>query len=127
MNSNWKFLAGLGVGLVLSSLLFISWKQPQDKLAIISQARKEGMIFPQEGLLEQKQKPQVELREIELKPKMTAKEIAALLEKEKIITKQDSFLEQVEAKGLASKFVAGKYRLAEAWPVEEILKLLTSR
>jgi hypothetical protein len=126
MNSNWKFLAGLGVGLVLSSLLFISWKPPEDKLTVINQARKEGMIFPEEGRL-QDEKPKVELQEIELKPKMTAKEIAKLLEQEGIIQDRDAFLAQVEAKGLSGKFIAGKYKLAQAWPVDEILQLLTGK
>ena len=42
MNNNWKFLAGLGVGLALASLLFITTQKPADKFSVISQARSWG-------------------------------------------------------------------------------------
>lgn len=126
MNDNWKFLAGLGVGLVLSSLLFIGRPQTQDKLTTINQARSLGMIFPQEGPLESG-KPQVELKEIKLEPKMTAQRIATLLAQEGIIADQEAFLAQVEERGLSTKFIAGRYRLGEAWPLEKIIELLTEK
>ena len=87
MNNNWKFLAGLGVGLALASLLFITTQKPADKFSVISQARELGMIFPQEGRLQQPEKDEkkVSLREIEIKPKMAAQHIARLLKEEGII------------------------------------------
>ena len=121
MNNNWKFLAGLGVGLVLASLLFITTQKPADKLSVISQARELGMIFPQEGRLQQPEKDEkkVSLREIEIKPKMAAQHIARLLKEEGIIASEKEFLQYVKEKELAQKFIAGKYLLGEAWPTEK--------
>ncbi|NLC46832.1 MAG: endolytic transglycosylase MltG [Firmicutes bacterium] len=129
MNNNWKFLAGLGVGLVLASLLFITAQKPADKLSVISQARELGMIFPQEGRLQQPEKDEkkVSLREIEIKPKMAAQHIARLLKEEGIIASEKEFLQYVKEKELAQKFITGKYLLGEAWPTEKIVALLTNQ
>lgn len=126
MTSNWKFLAGLGAGLVLASLLCLNWQQPLDELTIISRARTLGMVFPKEGPLKTSE-PEAELHQIQLEPKMTAKQIAALLKREGIITAEEPFLAAVQEKHLAHRFIAGKYLLGKAWPMDKLLSVLTGK
>lgn len=138
--NHWRvrdLLTGLGVGLILASVLVaFAGHRPLPREEIIKQARAVGMVFPQEARLSEGGVPQEEkgtgekmplppgLRRVTIPPGSSGSQIARLLEEAGVITDRGEFLALALAEGADVRFRAGTYVFKTSEPVGEVIKKL---
>ncbi|HHX51582.1 MAG TPA: endolytic transglycosylase MltG [Clostridia bacterium] len=138
-----QFLTGLGVGLVLTSLVALGnspGKSIPDQAEIERLARNLGMayreevvIFPelsQEASGNQEtpagEKPGSEdgLIQITIPPGSTSQQIASILVEEGLIRDRGSFERLVRERGVSTRLEAGQYELSPTWSLDKIIDIL---
>lgn len=124
---------GIGIGLVLSSSVYMitNNEESYDKEFIKMEARKMGMIDPEEVIVRE-DKPRSEDEQIAYSPVVisipkgsTSHEIARILKEEGIITSEEEFIRMVQSNKASNKLIWGVYEFMPNAKLEDILEALT--
>ena len=131
------FLRGLGVGVLLATLLLcISYRGQNSENSIIKQAKELGMQFPektpdstaaQKATKEPKetQKPSEKTRSFTVRSGLLSSSVSRELKEAGFIKDADKFDHYLEKSGLAKKLIAGDYKIPVGASQEEVARIIT--
>ena len=133
-----KLLIGLGSGIIITILLLtVTNKAPEsEKLTVVQEARKQGMVFPEElenSIREDILKEMADLEapvveqlsvEIEIPPNSSASKIAEILHENGF--DGEEFLQIITQMDIANKLRYGTFEFKLEYTMEEVIKILTN-
>jgi len=130
-NYNLKnIMLGLGIGLVLSSMINISMGSKELTLEEIKkEAQKHGLVvFSKEEIIDSQNKDNAAPMEkitVEIKSGMNSESIAALLQQKGIIDDSGAFIDKLKDADKETKLKEGTYEIPKGSGYDEIISILT--
>lgn len=130
-NYNLKnIMLGLGIGLVLSSMMNISVGNKELTLEEIKkEAQKHGLVvFSKEEIIDSRNQDNTAPMEkvtIEIKSGMSSESIAALLKQKGIIDDSEAFIDKLKESNMETKLKEGTYEIPKGSGYDEIIGILT--
>ena len=130
-NYNLKnIMLGLGIGLVLSSMMNISVGNKELTLEEIKkEAQKHGLVvFSKEEIIDSRNQDNTAPMEkvtVEIKSGMSSESIAALLKQKGIIDDSAAFIDKLKESNKDTKLKEGTYEIPKGSGYDEIISILT--
>ncbi len=130
-NYNLKnIMLGLGIGLVLSSMMNISMGNKELTLEEIKkEAQKHGLVvFTKEEIIDSRNQENTAPAEkvtVEIKSGMSSESIAALLRQKGIIDDTGAFIDKLKEANKETKLKEGTYEIPKGSGYDEIINILT--
>ncbi len=129
-NYNLKnIMLGLGIGLVLSSMMNISMGNKELTLEEIKkEAQKHGLVvFSKEEIIDSRNQDNAvptENTTVEIKSGMSSESIAALLQQKGIIDDSGAFIDKLKESNKETKLKEGTYEIPKGSGYDEIISIL---